>query len=315
MSAFSPELTAAAILLLAIVLGALTYAGANRAAPRIAERALAQARAIRRHGPDQTEAATPFPVRLMRALARLADHIPLFDAKQRRQFALKLHTAGLRHPLAPQVFIALKIAAGLTGAMLGLVGARLLPAGLDGGMMPLIGSSGGLVLGLLGPDMLLEAAVNRRRRAIHRALPDTLDLMVICTNAGFSLATTLRRLSVETRSLSPALANELAATADDIHLHADPLVALRHLSERTGVRSLHAVVTTLIQSQRYGTPITQSLKTLAQVERRARILAMEEKGAKLSAKITIPMMLLILPAVLLLAGAPAFLRIMETFGK
>lgn len=287
----------------------------NRADSRCAERARAEAakvaaRAIAASGRE----APSRRQRLMQALARIADHLPLFDGKQRGKFSQQLQSAGIHHPLALQIFITVKLAAGTAGGLLTGFVSRLIP-GLDSGMMPAICVLGGLVAGLIIPELLLDMAIRRRRRAIHQALPDALDLMVICTNAGFSLGATLRRISMEMADITPELASEMGVTADDIALQSDPMAGLRNLSERTGVPSLNAVVTTLIQSQRYGTPITQSLRTLARVERRTRMLVMEEKGAKLSTKITIPMMVLILPAVLMLAGGPAFLRIMEVFGK
>lgn len=287
----------------------------NQPDSRCAERARAEAgkvaaRAVVADGKE----APARRQRLVHTLAQIANHLPLFDEKQRRKFSRQLQSAGIHHPLALQILITTKLATGTASGLLAGFVSRLIP-GLDSGMMPAICVLGGLVAGLIIPELLLDMAVRRRRRAIHQALPDALDLMVICTNAGFSLGATLRRIAVEMAAIAPELAGELGVTADDIALQSDPLAGLRNLSDRTGVPSLNTVVTTLIQSQRYGTPITQSLRTLARVERRTRMLAMEEKGAKLSTKITIPMMVLILPAVLMLAGGPAFLRIMEVFGK
>jgi len=252
---------------------------------------------------------------LLTPVIRWLDRLPLIDAAEREKFANMLRMSGFRHPSAVQSFIAAKILSGVAFAVTLLAAARMMPPTKLGAVMPAAMSLGGLVFGLILPEFLLRWVVARRRLAIVRGMPDALDLMVICTNAGYSLGATLRRVSVEFRTLNPVLSYELGLTADDISLRGDPLAGLRNLAVRTGIPALHAMVTTLIQSQRYGTPITHSLKTLAQSERRARILALEEKGAKLSTKITIPMMLLILPAVLILAAGPAVLRIMETFAK
>lgn len=246
---------------------------------------------------------------VVKVLVGWGQKLPLFNPKQRQQVHNQLLTAGFRHPHALSLYVAAKLVGGAVGAVLGVVAGRSL------GVVPLIALLlilGGLQVGMLAPEIALRRRVAARRQAIHRALPDALDLMVICTNAGYSLGATIRRLSVELADVSPALANELEVTGHEIQMSGDPVGALRNLAERTGVPSLRGMVATLVQSHQYGTPVTQSLKTLARTERTTRILTLEEKGAKLAAKMTMPMMLLILPAVMLVSGAPAFLRLMES---
>ncbi|EPY01125.1 type II secretion system F family protein [Magnetospirillum fulvum] len=299
----------------AVSLGGLTYVSLNRPHLRIAERAKAEADATleRTLTVENNERGSVFtPV--IRVMSRIADHLPIYDAAQRAKFSRSLLSAGIRHPMALRIFIVGKLGFGLLCAVIAAFALNAFPD-LENVFYKMIAVFGGLFVGLILPEMGLDWVVKKRRAAIHQALPDVLDLMVICTNAGYSLSATLRRVSTEFAPISKPLADELAITADDISLRADPMAGLRNLADRTGIPALSAMVTTLIQSQRYGTPITHALKTLAKSERRARVLAMEEKGAKLSTKITIPMMILILPAVLILAGGPAFLRVMEVFGK
>lgn len=262
-------------------------------------------------GTDEDEPAS-LHARAGSLLARLGQRLPLFNPKQRRQIQNQLLTAGFRQPHALSVFITVKLIGGTVG---GVAGTALTHAMAEDTSVIILAMMvlGGLQLGLLAPELALRRHVAARRRAIHRALPDALDLMVICTNAGYSLGATVKRLSVELRQVCPALANELEITAHEIQMNADPAEGLRHLAERTGVESLRSLVATLIQAHQYGTPITQSLKTLARTERTTRILALEEKGAKLAAKLTMPMMLMILPAVMLISGGPALLRMMEAF--
>ena len=235
--------------------------------------------------------------------------LPLFNPKQRKQVQNQLLTAGFRHPHALAIYVAVKLVGGVVGVVVGIAAARWLDEGM---LISLISVLGGLQVGMLGPEILLRRRVTGRRKEIHRALPDALDLMVICTNAGYSLGATIKRLAAELAEICPALANELEITSHEIQMSGDPVAGLRNLSERTGVPSLRAMVATLVQAHQYGTPITQSLKTLARSERTTRILTLEEKGAKLAAKMTMPMMLLILPAVMLISAAPAFLRLTES---
>ena len=247
--------------------------------------------------------------RATRMMIGWGQKLPLFNPKQRKQVQDQLLTAGFRHPHALSIYVATKLAGGAVGVVAGVV------LGRSFNVMPLVAvimAMGGLQVGMLGPEIALRRRVVARRQAIHRSLPDALDLMVICTNAGYSLGATIRRLAMELAEISPALANELEVTSHEIQMSGDPVSGLRNLAERTGVPSLRAMVATLVQAHQYGTPITQSLKTLARTERITRILTLEEKGAKLAAKMTMPMMLLILPAVMLVSGAPAFLRLMES---
>ena len=109
-------------------------------------------------------------------------------------------------------------------------------------------------------------------------------------------------------------ADELALTTHELQLSGDRHTALRNLAERVGTSSVRSLVATLIQAQQYGTPITQSLRTLAKSERNARMLSLEERAAKLATKITIPMIMFILPTVILIAGGPAALNLMAAFG-
>lgn len=243
-------------------------------------------------------------------LIRLGQKLPLFNAKQRKALQNKLQTAGFRQSHALSVFIALKLLFGAAGVVLGVIVIRVMLEEVSG-IIQLMLALGGLQFGMLLPEIILGRIVAARRRAIYRTLPDALDLMVICTNAGYSLGATIKRLSVELAELCPALANELEITSHEIQMNGDPVAGLRNLAERSGVDALRAMVATLVQAHQYGTPITQSLKTLARTERTTRILALEEKGAKLVTKMTMPMMLLILPAVMLISGAPAFLKMME----
>ncbi|MCR6630935.1 MAG: type II secretion system F family protein [Magnetospirillum sp.] len=303
------------VLALAAVLAVVTLVSLrlNRPEARAADRAREVVRQVGGAVAAPEDDAEPDLHRQARNLVtRLAERLPLFNPKQRRQLQNQLLTAGFRQPHALSVLVTLKLVAGTVFAILGAFANRLLPPD-SGDAMPVILVLGGLQLGLMAPELALSRWVKRRQRAIYRAVPDALDLLVICTNAGYSLGASIKRIGFELREVSPALSNELEITAHEMQMNADPVEGLRHLAERTGVECLRSLVATLIQSHQYGTPITQSLKTLARSERNTRLLLLEEKGAKLATKITMPMMLLILPAVMLIAGGPAIMRLSEVF--
>ncbi len=294
----------------------IAYVRAGRPGVRAAQRARDEAlRYVRRSGRSGEEAEqTSLRGAFSRLLADWGGRLPLFTPKQQKDLIRLLVAAGFRQVYGLQVFVAVKVLCGGLGVAAALfwLGARPVAAPFA---LSLLAMLSGFMVGMIAPELALKGWVRRRRRRIHRFLSDALDLMVICTNAGYSLNATIRTVATEMKPLCPPLADELELTFHETQVNADTVAALRHLSERTGVDSVRSLVTTLIQSHRYGTPITQALKVLARTERSARLLRLEEMGAKLSVKITLPMMLLILPAVFIVIGAPAFLSLKEAITK
>lgn len=298
---------------LLVLLGVAAYVSLrlNRAGARAADRAREVVREA--GGAAHAVEAEADPLHVGPSLlARLGEKLPLFNPKQRRALQNLLLTGGFRQPHALSMYISAKIMGGAIGATLGVAATHAVEVSLVLGLLMVLG---GLQMGMMLPEIALRRHVRKRQRQIHRAVPDALDLMVICTNAGYSLGASVKRIGAELKVICPALAGELEITAHEIQMNADPVIGLRNLAERTGVECLRSLVATLIQAHQYGTPITQSLKTLARTERTTRILLLEEKGAKIGAKMTIPMLLLILPAVMLISGAPAFLRMTELFHR
>ncbi|MCA3889431.1 MAG: type II secretion system F family protein, partial [Burkholderia sp.] len=167
--------------------------------------------------------------------------------------------------------------------------------------------------GVIVPEYVLGAMIRRRRRIIAACFPDALDLLVICTMAGNSLASGIRRVAHELSRICPPLADELTVCADELTLSGDVSATLAHFATRVDFTSARSLATTLTQSQRFGTPITQALRTLSRTERTEQIVALEERAAKLAPKITLPMMLFILPTVCLIAAGPAAIRLLEVF--
>lgn len=172
---------------------------------------------------------------------------------------------------------------------------------------------GGIFIGSLLPRLVLDLLVKRRQEAIRQALPDALDLLVIITNAGLALNAALDRVADEMTAVAPELADELKLTAMQLRVSSDVERVLNGLAQRTDLESMRSLVSTLIQARKYGTAITRALRILAQSERTARMMQLEEQAAKLAVKITVPMMLFILPTVLIVAAGPAILSMIRTF--
>jgi tight adherence protein C len=171
----------------------------------------------------------------------------------------------------------------------------------------------GLVLGFYAPTIYLRNAAAKRAKQIQLALPDGLDLMVICAEAGLSLDATLIRVSRELSHGSPELAEELAITAAELTFLPERRMAFDNLNARTNSDGIRAVVNTLQQTAKFGTPLAQSLRVLANEMRTARMTRAEEKAARLPALLTVPMIVFILPTLFIVLLGPAALGVIDTF--
>ena len=253
--------------------------------------------------------------RLVQRLANIGDRLPLFDAKYRLKLKKEMARSGYRSAQAVSVLLAVKfviglICAGLTvmlGSGIPMIGQY--PA-VRGAMMMLA-----FIVGMIFPEYLVAFRASRRRKQMAGCLPDALDLLVICTNAGNSLGVSIRRVADELKTICPPLADEFSLTADELKLSGDSTRALQGLAERIDLPSIRALISTLIQSMRYGTPITQALRTLSRTERLAHIVLLEEKAAKLAPKMVVPMMIFILPAVVMISAGPAVIQLMDLISK
>ncbi|WP_068718063.1 type II secretion system F family protein [Vibrio tritonius] len=187
--------------------------------------------------------------------------------------------------------------------------------GLDAGhRLTLTGLAGSLMLMFLSGffiELWLKVRAARRGERLSNDLPDALDLMVICAEAGLPLARILKVISKELMFSAPEVAQELGYTYMEMQILTDRRKALTNLAERCGVDNISAMVATLVQAERYGTPLSQALKTISEESRKALVLELEEKTGKLPAQLSVPLMTLILPPVIAMMGAPAMVRIVR----
>ena len=170
----------------------------------------------------------------------------------------------------------------------------------------------GLMLGWRLPDFVLSRLAARRRLEVELGLPDALDLLVICAEAGLSLDQAIEQVGVDLRTSSPAVADEFAMTASEMRVLPNRAEALENLIGRTGVPGLRSITATLNQTIRFGTPLAESLRVLAAEIRNARLLRIEERAARLPVLLTIPLALFILPALMMVVSTPTVLRLSDT---
>jgi tight adherence protein C len=171
---------------------------------------------------------------------------------------------------------------------------------------------GALMVGWRIPDFVLKRLAARRRLRLEQAMPDALDLLVICAEAGLTLNQAIEQVSRDLHRSSPDVAQEFAATAAQMRVLPDAAQALDNLAQRTGLETLRSLIATLKQSLKFGTPLAQSLRVLAAEMRATRLARFEERAARLPVLLSIPMMLFILPCLLLVIGTPVALRMADT---
>jgi tight adherence protein C len=172
-----------------------------------------------------------------------------------------------------------------------------------------------ILFGFFAPKLYLKNAADKRSKQLQLALPDGLDLMVICSEAGLSLDATLVRVSRELGNSWPELAEEFAITAAELTFLPDRRLAFDNLNNRTSCEEIRSVVNTLLQTAKFGTPLAQSLRILASEMRALRMTRAEEKAARLPALLTVPMIVFILPTLFIVLLGPAAINIMDTLGK
>lgn len=172
---------------------------------------------------------------------------------------------------------------------------------------------GAFLVGMIGPSYFLDKRIESRQRAIRHGLPDALDMLVVCTEAGLGLNAALLRVARDLDYAHPELSAELAVVNAEIRAGIERSQALRDLVERTGLEDLKALVVVLVQSLRFGTSISMSLRVYSEEFRDKRLQAAEEAAAKLSTKMIFPLIFCFLPGFFIVAVGPAFLRFVVLF--
>jgi tight adherence protein C len=267
----------------------------NQMVPRIGRRP--------RSAEDQSQRLSS---RVFRVAARLVPD----DQRERTRLQARLLQAGIYAAWAPSVFLFVKLmliaappVVGLILAEFGLLDPHraLLCGGIAGGF------------GLLLPSLWLQRRKSRRQAALCRSLPDFLDLLVACVQSGLSLEAALQRVTDELTLAYPLLSGEMAVVQRQIELGATPDLALRGFAERSDLSALFSLSTLIEQARRFGTSVTDALRTQAEMLRYQREQRAEELAQKASVKILFPTLLCIFPAIFVVLVGPAAVLLYEKF--
>lgn len=247
-------------------------------------------------------------------LKALLDRLKLLRGDEARKTSDQLAMAGWRSRDALVIYLGLRLALPLIGAVAGLIATvTFMPATSTSHQLTSV-LGGAVVLGF-APMFGLKQIIKRRQGRLRKQLPDGLDLMVICAEAGLSLDASMTRVARELGFSSPELADEFGLTAVELGFLPNRRQALMNLTKRTDLPSIRGVVNTLVQTERYGTPLAHSLRVLSAEFREERMLKAEEKAAKLPATLTVPMILFILPTLFVVLIGPAIIQVMDNFSK
>jgi tight adherence protein C len=242
----------------------------------------------------------------------IVHRLDLLRSREARDAQLLLARAGFRSREAMVLFLFCRLC---LPCLFGIIGAlnvfvlHVIPLPPSAQFPSLAGA---IIAGLFAPGLYLKNCGSKRREALQKALPDGLDLLVICVEAGLALDAALGRVARELGRSFPALADEFGLTAIELAFLPDRSQALANLGERTNMPALRGVINTLQQSEKFGTPLANSLRVLAAEFRDTRMIRAEEKAARLPSLLTVPMMIFILPVLFIVLLGPAVLSTLAT---
>jgi tight adherence protein C len=229
----------------------------------------------------------------------------------RKKLALRFARAGNLSPEAPIFYLFFQRVVSVFFLIIALLLLASSTIGANPSLTQMLVGLILLVLGIFGPHLYLENMIARRKKVLTRAFPDTLDLLLICVESGLPLDAALNRVCSELGLAYPEMTQELNRTRLELALLNDRVKALTNLAERTDLIAFRALTSSLIQSERFGTSLSDTLRVLSEEFRLERLTKAEEKAARLPVLLTIPLIFLLLPAFMLIILGPAIISFMR----
>lgn len=222
---------------------------------------------------------------------------------------IQFSRAGIDSKNGPVFYLFFQRVLSFLFALVGLI--FMLKAGGDNALMMRIAGFLVTVLAVFGPYLYLKNKIDNRAIVLVRSFPDTLDLLLICVEAGLALDAALARVCSELARAHPEMTNELNRMRLELAILNDRPRALMNLGERTGMVAFRSLVVALIQSERFGTPLTDTLRVLSEDFRLQRLAKAEEKAARLPVLLTLPLILLLMPAFFIIVLGPAIIKMLH----
>ncbi len=251
------------------------------------------------------------PGRLRMLTRTMAPYVMPKKEGERNRMQERLLHAGFRGDNAMTSFYAIKTILTIGLPMVVFMVMSWLPGVTsEDGLLAVIVAT---VIGFAGPNYVLGKLINRRKRLLYNGFPDALDLLVVCTEAGYGLKPALQRVADELMVGHPDLGEELALVNTEIRAGVDRVEALRNLAFRTGLDDISGLVALLSQSLRFGTSIAESLRIYSEEFRDKRMQKAEEEAGTISTKMVFPLVLCMFPAFFVVAIGPAVIGLLERF--
>ena len=302
---FSLALTMIAIFTsVALVAGSLTYVTIERSSSQTRRlRDLLRPRSARQAGASDLTRLNEAPGKTLSTIGTFIPKSPKTMSQLQRRLAL----AGL-YKGSHAVWYSL---AEIVGALLGF----LVPLSMMGWGGGLVFAVLGAIVGYLVPSFVLERRIRLRQKLIQNGLPDALDLMIVCLEAGLALDGALLKCSEELYVAHPDLAEELRLINVETRAGKPRLEAFKNFASRTKVDDVRSLVAMLIQTDRFGTSVAQALRTHAEVSRTKRRQRAEERAAKIGVKMVFPLVFCLFPAFYVVTLGPAVIKFIQAFGS
>ncbi len=245
-------------------------------------------------------------------MQQLVDSLDLRSKFETEELRNQLKMAGLRGQAPLVTYMFFRVAMPPIVLLIALVYLFLIAKSLQ--YPPMAKFAMALGAGFLGfylPNVFLSNMITRRQQALKEAFPDSLDMLLICVQAGMSVEAAFGKVAKELGSQSIELAEEFSLTTAELSYLSDRRIAFENLGKRTGLPGIKSVATALIQAERYGTPVGQALRVMAKENRDMRMLEAEKKAAALPPKLTVPMIVFNLPVLFVVILGPAIIQVMK----
>lgn len=250
----------------------------------------------------------------MGGIRAFVDKLKLLQTSRSKNLSLKLARAGYRSKDALVFYSFAKFLSPIAGVVVAVIVVLGLNV-VEKQLYQMATFLGIVALGYYAPDLFLKNVADGRRAAIRKSLPDALDLMVICAEAGLTLDAAMAKVAREMGPANPELGDEFMLAGIELGFLPERRQALLNLADRVDLGSIRSVVATLIQTEKYGTPLAQSLRVLSAEFRNNRLMRAEEKAARLPAIMTIPLIMFILPTLFVVLLGPAACQVNDQFIK
>lgn len=258
---------------------------------------------------EEAQPKDPLALRLVSGFGMFIARSGLLNRKTLAEMQATLEAIGFKGGRGLGLFIGSKILLLLVSPIIAFIIARHMQLSQ---FWMIVAVAGGTVFAIMAPETY---ATNKRKKFlvhVERGVPDALDMLVICADAGLALEAGIARVAQEMQTLNPQLAGELMQTSREMQIGSELRLAMESLGDRTGLDVLKRLATTLAQSLQYGTPLTTALRTLSAELRQEALVKFEERAGQLPTMMTIPMIIFILPCVFLVVAGPAIINVMAT---